>query len=32
MIALCRYRGVEPTITRELIDKACETYFVDNDG
>jgi hypothetical protein len=30
--ALCRYRGVEPTITRELIDKACEAYFVDNEG
>ena len=32
IIALCRYRAIEPTITRELIDKACETYFVDNDG
>jgi hypothetical protein len=30
--ALCRYRGIEPTITRELIDKACEAYFVDNQG
>ncbi len=30
--ALCRYRGIEPTITRELIDKACESYFVDNEG
>ena len=29
VIALCRYRGVQPTITRELIDKACQTYFVD---
>jgi hypothetical protein len=26
--ALCRYRGVEPTITRELLDAACEAYFV----
>jgi hypothetical protein len=26
--ALCRYRGVEPTITRELLDAACESYFV----
>ncbi|HYM23512.1 MAG TPA: hypothetical protein VEU08_09895 [Vicinamibacterales bacterium] len=27
--ALCRYRGIAPTITRELLDRACETYFVD---
>jgi DNA-binding PadR family transcriptional regulator len=26
--ALCRYRGIAPTITRELIDKACQAYFV----
>ena len=26
--ALCRYRGIEPAITRELIDAACESYFV----
>jgi hypothetical protein len=26
--ALCRYRGIEPVITRELIDAACESYFV----
>jgi hypothetical protein len=26
--ALCRYRGVEPVITRELIDAACASYFV----
>ena len=29
--ALCRYRGVPPVITRDLIDKACEAYFVDDD-
>jgi DNA-binding PadR family transcriptional regulator len=29
--ALCRYRGMQPTITRELLDKACEAYFVDDD-
>ena len=29
VISLCRYRGVQPTITRELLDKACQTYFVD---
>jgi len=26
--ALCRYRGIEPVITRELLDAACESYFV----
>jgi hypothetical protein len=26
--ALCRYRGMEPAITRELLDAACESYFV----
>jgi len=28
VIALCRYRGIEPKITRELLDAACESYFV----
>ena len=27
--ALCRYRGIAPVITRELIDAACTSYFVD---
>jgi hypothetical protein len=27
--ALCRYRGIEPVISRELIDAACASYFVD---
>jgi hypothetical protein len=27
--ALCRYRGIEPAISRELIDAACAAYFVD---
>jgi hypothetical protein len=27
--ALCRYRGVEPVVTRELLDAACASYFVD---
>ena len=27
--ALCRYRGIKPVITRELIDAACASYFVD---
>jgi len=26
--ALCRYRGIEPVITRELLDAACTSYFV----
>jgi hypothetical protein len=27
--ALCRYRGIKPAITRELIDAACVSYFLD---
>ncbi len=27
--ALCRYRGIEPVVTRELLDAACDSYFVD---
>ena len=30
--ALCRYRGVEPVITRVLLDAACSSYFVDGAG
>jgi hypothetical protein len=30
--ALCHYRGIAPTITRELLDRACEAYFVDEDA
>jgi hypothetical protein len=26
--ALCRYRGIEPVITRDLLDAACASYFV----
>jgi hypothetical protein len=29
--AMCRYRGIEPTISRELLDAACAAYFVDPD-
>ena len=29
--ALCRYRGQQPTITRELLDRACEAYFVEQE-
>jgi hypothetical protein len=28
VIALCRYRGIEPAITRELLDAACASYFI----
>ena len=27
--ALCRYRGIEPAISRDLLDAACASYFVD---
>jgi hypothetical protein len=26
--ALCRYRGIEPALTRETLDAACEAYFL----
>ena len=29
--ALCRYRGIEPVITRELLDAACASYFIDDE-
>jgi len=28
--ALCRYQGREPVITRQLLDAACTSYFVDS--
>jgi len=28
--ALCRYRGIEPVITREMLDAACAAYFIDS--
>jgi hypothetical protein len=31
VMALCRYRGIQPRITRELLDRACASYFVDDD-
>ena len=30
--ALCRYRGNEPTISRELLDAACASYFLDHEA
>src|SRR3954468_7496644 len=30
VIALCRYRGQQPAITQELLDAACQSYFVDD--
>jgi hypothetical protein len=31
VIAMCRYRGIDPVITRELLDAACSAYFVDDE-
>ena len=31
VVALCRYRGIPPKMTRELIDRACAAYFVDDE-
>jgi hypothetical protein len=28
--ALCRYRGIEPVLSREMLDAACEAYFLDD--
>jgi hypothetical protein len=28
VVALCRYRGIEPSITRDLLDAACASYFI----
>jgi hypothetical protein len=30
--ALCRYRGCDATITRELLDAACASYFLDSEA
>ena len=30
--ALCRYRGIEPVLTRELLDAACSSYFLEETG
>ncbi|MGA8015193.1 MAG: ATP-binding protein [Candidatus Dormiibacterota bacterium] len=32
VIHLCRYLGVEEELTSELLDEACETYFVVDEG
>jgi hypothetical protein len=29
--ALCRFEGREPAVTREMLDKACSAYFIDED-
>jgi hypothetical protein len=29
--ALCRFEGREPVVTRELLDRACEAYFLDDE-
>jgi len=28
--ALCRYRGIEPVLSREMLDAACHAYFLDD--
>jgi hypothetical protein len=28
--ALCRYRGIEPVLSREMLDAACAAYFLDD--
>jgi hypothetical protein len=30
--ALCRFEGREPALTRELLDKACDAYFLDDEA
>ena len=30
--ALCRYRGIEPVLTRDLLDAACASYFIPDTG
>jgi len=30
-LALCSYRGIEPTLNEELLDAACASYFVHNE-
>ncbi len=32
VMALCRYRGIEPTINKELLDAACASYFVGSES
>ncbi len=30
VVALCRYRGIEPVLTPEMLDAACAAYFIDD--
>jgi len=32
VVALCRYRGVKPILTPEMLDAACAAYFIDGPG
>jgi hypothetical protein len=32
VVNLCRYQNREPVITRELLDAACNSYFLEQDG
>jgi hypothetical protein len=29
LVGIARYQGVPPTLSQALIDRACQTYFVD---
>jgi hypothetical protein len=29
VVDMCRYQGREPVITRELLDAACHSYFIE---
>ena len=32
VVALCRYRGIQPILTPEMLDAACAAYFIDDPG
>jgi predicted ATPase with chaperone activity len=32
VVALCRYRGIEPVLAPDLLDAACAAYFIDGPG
>jgi len=32
VVHLCRYMGIEPELTSDNLDQACETYFVADEG
>jgi len=32
IVDICRYQGRDPVITRELLDAACSSYFLEETG